>query len=201
MQRQRAIELARDAMVNRRTMAERETGYIFHHGLRVSKLSLSLADAVDEQVDVSREVLEIGALLHDVGKGRPSHHEAGASLVPAILEDVCDPEEIEQVAGLVRMHNRRDRRRCSVAQRVVQDADMLDHFGAQNVWLAFHWNAAHDDPPEEWVTYYLGEQNRTYTDAARAALNFSASIDAFERRLTVEQRFLDDFRRELRGDL
>jgi uncharacterized protein len=114
---------------------------------------------------------------------------------------VCQPDQLEEVAELVRMHNRRNTPGCSVAQRIVQDADVLDHFGAMSVWMAFHWNAAHDDPPEEWLTYYEGADNQRYIESARASLNWGVSVEAFDRRLAIEQRFLEDFREELAGRL
>jgi uncharacterized protein len=201
MQLQRAMNVAREAMGDRVTQPEREPGYILHHGLRVAKISLNLADTVEEPIEVSREVLEVGGLFHDVGKGDAAHHESGARQVRHLLKDACDPEELEQVAELVRRHNRRNTPGCSVAQRIVQDADVLDHFGAMSVWMAFHWNAAHDDPPQEWLTYYEGADNQRYIESARASLNFGVSVEAFDRRLAIEQRFLEEFRQELDGRL
>ena len=198
---ERAIDIAGDAMGSRKTQAERETGFIFHHGLRVSQLSLHLADAIDEPIEVSRDVLRIGGLFHDVGKGAPAHQDVGAKRVRELLSDVCAPEELAQVSRLVAMHNRRNTVGCSVAERIVQDADVLDHFGTMSVWMAFHWNAAHEDPPQEWIAYYQGEKNQQYLASARASLNFAASVEAMDRRLAIESRFLDEFRRELGGRL
>jgi uncharacterized protein len=138
-------------------------------------------------------------LFHDVGKGAPAHQEVGARLVAELLVEVCDAAELEQVARLVGMHNRRGQPGCTTAERIVQDADVLDHFGAMSVWMAFHWNAAHEDPPEEWIAYYQSEDNQKYIASARASLNFPASIEAMDRRLAVESRFLDEFREELDG--
>lgn len=201
MQVQRAIDIARDAMGSRKTQPERETGYIFHHGLRVSQLALRLADLVDEPIEVSRDVLRVGGLFHDVGKGAPAHQDVGAERVGELLSGACPPGELAQVSRLVRMHNRRNSPDSSVAERIVQDADVLDHFGAMSVWMAFHWNAAHEDPPQEWITYYEGEKNQQYLASARASLNFPASIEAMDRRLAIESRFLGEFRQELQGRL
>ena len=43
-----------------------EPGYRLHHGARAQKLVLEIADA--ERLTVDRDVLAMGALLHDIGK-------------------------------------------------------------------------------------------------------------------------------------
>jgi hypothetical protein len=112
------------------------------------------------------------------------------------------PEDIETISQLVLHHNNRGPGNgCTVAQRVIQDADVLDHFGAQNIWLSFHYNAAHEETPSQCLEYYRSEKHRRFVEQARAGLNFEVSRGAMDRRLGIEQEFLARFAQENEGVL
>jgi len=192
--------LACRLMADRKGHVEREIGYIYHHGVRTATLSVELSVRIDERLDTSRDILYAGALFHDVAKGLEPHAGMGASIVREALEGVIPTDEVEQIAAIVRDHNSRGRG-GDVSARIVQDADLLDHFGTQNVWLCFHHSAAHDSPGEEAVEYYRSEDNQRYIRWCREIMNFDASRAVLEDRLAVERRFFDRFERELRGDL
>ena len=202
MDRQKVIEIARSAMARRRTAETREAGYIFHHGLRTAHIAMGLADRVDGALDMHRDILFAGAVFHDIGKGTEPHNETGADMAAERLSGHCDDSEIAAIAGIIRQHNQRRRAaECTPAARVVQDADILDHCGAQEIWLAFHWNAAHDQTPRESLAYANGTRKQRWNTGARAALNFEASRRALDERLAFQRAFWKKFAEEMDGAL
>ncbi len=200
--RETLIEIAHEAMAGRKDVSWRERGYTFHHGLRVGRIAVTLAGTLDEPVDVAGTILFAGGLFHDVAKSDPKHQESGARVVRELLAGAAGPEDIEAISQLVLHHNDRGHDSgCTVAQRVVQDADVLDHFGAQNIWLSFHYNAAHEEGPSQCLEYFRSDKHRRFVKQARAGLNFDASRCAMDRRLGIEREFLVRFAQENEGAL
>jgi len=193
-------ELARQLMIDRKGHLEREPGYIYYHGVRTAIICMKLLDRIGQTSAIDRDILYAGALLHDVAKGIEPHAETGAAIVMQSLEGKMPPKAIETVSELVRMHNKRGKS-SQVDQMLIQDADLLDHFGSQNIWLGFLYSAAHDEPGEEFLEYYRGEKNRMYIEWCRKILNFDVSREALEGKISFEQMFLDRFERELNGEL
>ncbi|HOX40431.1 MAG TPA: HD domain-containing protein [Candidatus Brocadiia bacterium] len=212
------IPIAREAMAGRKAHPVRERGFILHHGMRVGRLAVNLLDVIhgldgcgmkpagelragatgNPSGYSDRDILFIGGLFHDVGKGFGSHADMGAQLVRCLLKDVCAPDEIEQVAFLVRNHNRRDGS-LPLPARTLQDADVLDHVGAQMVWIAFQYSANTESAPEDCVRYYFSEEHVKYLKELRDSLNFDQSREAFDLRRVEEIRFFERFRAELDG--
>ena len=201
MDKEQAIEIARAAMAGLKTHAGRETGYIFHHGLRVGQLALSLLDASGLGEDVDRHILFAGGLFHDIGKGSERHAEAGANRATALLGHVCSREELQQIALLVAQHNQRGDEALPLDARLVQDADILDHVGAQMVWLLFQFSAHHDRSPQQTLDYYFSDEHQEYLARLREALNLEAARHAFDRRRALEGRLLRQLEIEIAGGL
>ncbi|MFA6132860.1 MAG: HD domain-containing protein [Phycisphaerae bacterium] len=202
MNRQRILDIARSAMADRKTMPTREKGYIFHHGLRTAKIALTLVETVGVPIEVSPDILFAAAVFHDIGKGQEPHNERGADRAEQLLKTECDCHEIAEIAAIIRLHNqRRKAQECSNAVRIHQDADILDHFGAQSIWLAFHWNAATEESPEQSLEFCASEKNKKWVTGARASLNFAISGEIFDRRQAFETNFYHRFRNEIDGCL
>jgi len=200
MNKQRVIEIARSAMCERKPMATREKGYVFHHGLRTAKIAINLLDVIDHSPEVYPDILFAAAVFHDIGKGITPHNETGADMAGDILKEECLPDEIAAITQIIREHNQRHRAtECTTASRIHQDADILDHFGAQSVWLAFHWNTVHEETPDQSVEFYNGEENQKWITWARASLNFDNSREIFDKRLAFERSFFDRFNSEING--
>jgi HD superfamily phosphodiesterase len=200
MNRAAVQAVAHELLAGRKPNAQRESGYLLHHGRRVAALAESLAKAIGEPLDVAGDVLYAGALLHDAGKGMARHAERGAMLVRDALAgaEAGNAAEIDAAAELVRLHCRRGEP-CGVAAKVVQDADALDHFGAQNVWLTISYSASMDRSPTEALAYHRSDAEKTHRDRRRASLNFESSREAFEQRVGIEDRFFSRFAAETDG--
>ncbi len=200
--RARIDQIARAQLAERRTHRGRETGYVYHHGLRVAGLCDALREAIDQPVEVHPDVLWAGGLLHDLGKGAEPHHEIGARRARELLAGVCDASDVEAVAELIAHHNARGRPgEHTVARRIVQDADLLDHFGAQYVWLNFGYGARHDRTGRESSDFYRHELDDGYFTACRSSLNFDASREQFDRRAEFVAAFFERFDLEQRGGM
>lgn len=193
-------DIARKEMKPRKSLATRERGYLWHHGIRVAHIAMELCDLVDPEERVNRETVYAGALFHDVGKGTKPHNEAGAKIAMTLLQGACAPWEVEETCRLIRLHNRRSEA-TDMAAWVVQDADAIDHVGAQQVWLSFLWNAQNNQSQEESLEYYFGEENRGWQAGIRERLNFDAAKAAFDHRLGIADRFFEEMRRENEGHL
>ncbi|PDW03105.1 CHAD domain-containing protein [Candidatus Viridilinea mediisalina] len=84
------------------------------HARHVADLSLALFDAVVERYRLpikQRRLLEIGALLHNVGltTDPPAHHIVGRDLVLRHQFDDLSPREQQMVASMVAFHRKRVR--------------------------------------------------------------------------------------------
>ncbi|HEY3266269.1 MAG TPA: HD domain-containing protein [Armatimonadota bacterium] len=200
MDRHNIVEIARSAMGGRKGLLTRETGYLFYHGHRVAEIAMRLAAAV-EDLDVEADVLYAAALFHDVCKGFPSHAETGAELARILLNEAFEPDSLNDVARLIGLHNKRREGHESAGVRVLQDADVLDHVGAQSAWLCFLYNAYTEGGPVAAADYYQSEENARFLSGMRDSLNFERSREAFDRRIAVESAFFQRFRDELNGEL
>jgi len=202
MNRARCIQIARAAMARRKAHAAREKGYTFHHGLRTAGIALRLRGQVSQTMEVSEKLLFLGGLFHDVGKGREPHNHSGADAVVGLLGEELTGEEIEAVGRIIREHNqRKNSRRCWVASKIVQDADLLDHFGAHGVWLCLHYSANRDRTDAQTLKYYNSTDHQAYQAKSRKNLNFEISRLSFDRRISLERQYMDRLAVEADGGL
>jgi HD superfamily phosphodiesterase len=200
MRRGEADALAARLLAGRRTHPERETGYAYHHGRRVGALAEALHGAAGGEGG-ERELVWLAGLFHDVGKGGADHAAAGAERVlRELVALVPDEDDRQRVAQWVGLHNRRGED-APLGARAVQDADALDHAGAQQVWLNVHYSAAHDRPPREAVAYHWSAANQAYMRRLRDALSLAPARRDFDRRLALQDEFFGRFAAELDGTL
>lgn len=108
------------------------------HVERVTKLALKIGKI--ERADL--DVLEVAAILHDIGrreemksKGRFCHAEKGAELAKVILEKLkIDKQDIDNVCHCIISHrNRNNHEPKTIEAKVLFDADKLDSIGAVGV--------------------------------------------------------------------
>ena len=199
--RQALLAIAHRAMGSRKGLLTREMGYLLHHGQRTAPIALHLCEHLDERKEIDSDILYAAGLFHDIGKGIDPHAETGAELARMLLADVCTPEELEQIASLIQQHNKRGQAQVPLAAGMLQDADILDHFGAQAVWLCCIYNGYTEKGPQGALEYYESEENVRYQQRSRAGLNYDYSRKIFDRRLAAEQSFFTRFREEENGQV
>lgn len=192
--RERAAALdgiARAAMADSLTLPLREKGYIYYHGRRVAGLALWLLDRAQAK-NVNRFLLYAAGLFHDVGKGREQHAKAGAAMIPVLLEELCTGPELAEIARLVAAHNSRGKpNRSRKDEQILQDADTLDHFGAQNVWLGVYFSSrlGAENPQGALLQYLSGPEQAEYIRRGREGLNCEAARKEFKKRLDYQRAF------------
>jgi uncharacterized protein len=127
-----------EGVVRERMAVLGETVHSFEHVGRVLRTATFLA----EQEKADLELVQVGALLHDIGwvVGQP-HHENGAELANEILKEIGYPEERrERVVKIVLHHDLDFRDKLeTLEERIVWDADKIDILGILGIVRTFHW--------------------------------------------------------------
>ncbi len=178
-----------------------EPGYRLHHGARTATLCMEIADT--EGLTVDREALALGALMHDIGKSScslgESHGVKGAQMVKELFADLMTPDELAKVAEIVEHHYERPNSKWFASKAkplwsteilIMQDADILDHFGIPGIWLSMHWAVQKKFSPaiarQEW---FDAPRMVTWRNEARRSLNFESSRLNLELRLAEMNAF------------
>lgn len=188
-----------------------ELGYRWYHGVRTAKLAGYLAEQT--QLEVEQDVLEIGALLHDVGKagyrGPEPHGTRGARMIRDEAAHLFSTGKLKRVTDIVANHYERPNSKYwqgkeppSFAPEVllVQDADVIDHIGANGVWLAFHYGAQELRSQEAAMERFY-KVDPTWHQEMIQSLNFPASIQEMKHRLAFSHQFYSQWRCEELGKL
>jgi len=114
----------------------------FSHSLRVISLALQIAEVEGG----NRDIIFLGALLHDIGRGAPDsdrpHAEVGAELAEEMLVEMGYPADVvEAVVAVVAGHSTNSKRpRDTIEAQIVHDADKIDAMGA--IGLARNFSTA-----------------------------------------------------------
>ena len=191
MKLQRIEQIAQDQMVGLRSDT-REPGWILYHGQRTGKIAVFLARKLNSEVDCN--VLYTAGLFHDIGKGKDSHNEVGAHLTISLLKGIVTSSELDKICDAIHFHNQRNKSDSfSDYVKLVQDADLIDHVGMIDVWMAFYWSGHHGESINDHIAYYKGEECRRWRSYMRTHLNYEASVQIFDERIQLEDGFLSRF--------
>jgi len=190
-------------------------GHGFDHAERVRKLALFISEK--ESGDPS--VLEIAALLHDIGyvplaalkrelmvgdtgeehtiffkdylTGTADHAELSASVARNLLKEMKLPDEkIEHVCSVIREHDKPSK--GSLEARILNDADALDRWGATWIARAFQRISAFDRrlSIETVIDRYL-KSSREHPRHTKTAQ------EMMEKRIAYQKGFIRQFMDEL----
>lgn len=193
--------LAKQYMGRRKSHLEREIGHVYFHGKRVSHSVVLLREKLFPEDSSHDEILRCAGLFHDLGKGIEPHDRTGAALVRELLREELTASELEEVCGLILAHNDRqpDSDQYSPWVKLLQDADLLDHFGSQGLWLSFIYYAyAGQKGMEELVQFYETEWEKP-VPRYRALLNFDFSREILDEKLDYERAVIRRLRLEGEG--
>jgi len=160
----------------------------FLHVLRVYNLCKKIAKS---EKNVDFEVLELAALLHDIGRkkedldktGRIDHAIESAKMAEKILEKFSFPKEkIEKIKGAIISHRfKTNSRPISIEGKILSDADKLDVIGAIGIvrsccWLGENMAKIWSDVPLEVYIKENLTKERRIKDKSKHALNFEYEI-------------------------
>jgi uncharacterized protein len=193
--------LAYEFMKDRKSHLDREKGYVYYHGKRVSKLSTNLRKELFPCDNSYDEYLTVASVFHDIGKGFEPHEKYGALLVHDILKEYCNENEIERIAELIKYHQgpRKDESLSSYI-KIIQDADILDRFGTMQIWLNFQDSASKDLPLVHTLDFYKNEFE-LYVKNMRNLLNFELSLEIFAEKVQYLNSFIDRLNIEAEGSI
>lgn len=201
----------------RRAMEAQDKAHDWHHIERVRTMALRIA----EKEGGDKELIELGALMHDVGD-RKAHEseEAGHAATFALLAECEVPQALaDKVADIA---HRVSFKGAGVADdmptlegQIVQDADRLDAIGAIAIARTFTWGGAKGraiyDPDESIALAQTAEQ---YYDSRGASsihhfhekllhlkdrIHTKSAREIAEYRHAFMERFLDEFMKEWEG--
>jgi len=165
------------------------TAHSYEHVNRVVRIATFLAKKMKADV----ELVQIGALLHDIGwaVGNP-HNETGAKLANKILKEMNYPrEKSEKIVGIILHHplDFKDKLE-TLEEKIVWDADKIDLLGVIGVVRAFHWLG--NKPFEAVVKTCFEEQTPIYN-----LLNTQTAKKIAKRRHREMIAFLSALKNEL----
>ncbi|MBI2030476.1 HD domain-containing protein [Candidatus Kaiserbacteria bacterium] len=201
----------------RRAMEAQDKAHDWHHIERVRTMALRIA----EKEGGDKELIELGALMHDVGD-RKAHEseEAGHAATFALLAECEVPQDLaDKVADIA---HRVSFKGVGVADdmptlegQIVQDADRLDAIGAIAIARTFTWGGAKGramyDPDEPIVLAQNSEQYYNSHGASsihhfhekllhlKDRIHTKTAREIAEHRHAFMERFLDEFMKEWEG--
>ena len=136
--------------------------YWEQHIKLVVKEALKLAD----EYGADKEIVELGALLHDIASvsevgTREEHHVNGKIIADKLLSEFGYPDDRkERVLGCV-LHHRSSRYAENLEEMCVADADIISHY--DNIPMcfdvAYKYNKINTESLEEWVKYFEYDYN------------------------------------------
>jgi len=195
-----AIKPLAEQQKRRKAHIDREKGSIYYHGQRVANTVLQLRRMILPDDESHDEILTAAAWFHDIGKDIEPHAHTGALLTRDILQEHCTAEELDEICELIALHcDRKPDRTYSPWVKLLQDADLLDHFGSAGVWIMFMIAASKGESPEQ-TQVRLDDFLPRY-DRNRALINYPQSIEFFDEKVTFEREFFERFRLEAEGNL
>lgn len=188
-----------------------EPGYRWYHGVRTAKLAGSLATKMELNIDA--DILAIGGLLHDVGKagyrGAEPHGPRGARLITEEIAHLFAEDELQRVTSIVANHYQRPNSKYWRGKKapdfpdevlLIQDADVLDHLGANAIWLAFHYGIAELRSQQVAISRFR-EIDPPWHAESLASLNYDVSRRELKHRLQFLNEFYTQWEAETGGEL
>lgn len=160
-----------------------EAGHDWFHIERVWKLSKKIAEA--EECNI--EVVELGALLHDIAD--PKFHNGDENIGPdtakTFLESQSvDEATIQQVIFIIRNISFKNRNEAPkekpIELQVVQDADRLDAIGAIGIARVFNFGGFKNNP-----IYIPGEEPKLNLSKEEYKKSNGTSINHFYEKLLL----------------
>lgn len=196
---ERINKIAFKTMGKRKSHLQREKGFIYFHCERVAKISLNLRRSIFSDKELKDEIIYVGALFHDVTKGIEPHNKTGAHMIRALLQEECTEQEINAISEIIELHNIRHKEEHAYHIKIVQDADILDHFGSLEIWLKFMYSAHTEESVFDAIQLWESEEHKKYLESSRNALNYDFSKELFDKKVEFETEFKKRFRLECHG--
>lgn len=191
MDLQKIKKIAKDLMAERKAHLEREKGGVYYHGERVANLVLKLRNNILPNNTTHDDILTVAAWFHDCAKGIEPHAEYGDVIAKHALQDYLSDSELNKVCNLIKFHCLRnpDDNNCTEYTKLLQDADLIDHFGIYEVWMNIQYWAHTDGTFHDMIDWYK-TNFRNHISKNRKLLNYNISKEIFDERVAFESEFI-----------
>lgn len=134
-------------------------------------------------------------------KGIEPHNITGAQLIKSLLKDECSAKELDEISEIIKLHNSRNREELPYYIKIVQDADILDHFGSLEIWLKFMYSAHKEESVFDAIRLWNSSEHLEYIKATKQALNFELTKEIYDKRIEFQRSFLTRFETECNGNI
>ncbi|NLO47332.1 MAG: HD domain-containing protein [Clostridiales bacterium] len=116
-----------------------EIGDAYDHGQRVGRLVISLRKYILPDDDSYDRLLTVASWFHDIAGDHDNHARQSAEMTGERLKEYCSGADIRKICALISGHEDRvcDKKQLSDYVKLLQDADLLDHYGGYELWDAF----------------------------------------------------------------
>lgn len=173
-----------------RDYMEERTTHDYEHTLRVFQTASILA--IQENADL--ELVQISALLHDIGRNIDEpHNETGAEKAREILEELQYPKErIKQIEKIVLYHSFSSKDKlATLEEKIIWDADKLDGLGAIGISRAFYMRGEKSYPFNDF-SWFKEDTTLRYT-----SLNTESAKKVAKQRYDYMKNYFAILRKEL----
>ena len=196
--RQRAYEL----MGKRKAHLEREVGGIYYHGQRTAKIAITLRKHILPDDKSKDDLIRAAAYFHDCAKGIETHSTYGTAVARKALEDLTTEDELDFICHLIGKHQfrRNNDENTSDYVKILQDADLLDHFGVYEIWMNIQYSAHTNGSMEDTMKFYE-EHHNAFVEKNRKFINYDISKRIYDEKIEFEKRYIERFKIEGSGGI
>ena len=191
-------ELAVAEMKYKSSRSHKEKGNKYYHGQRVGSLVKQLSSEIG--YNSNTDVIVIAAWFHDICNGEDNHEIAGATRTVELLKGFCDANELESIYNLISKHDSRGSENLSVEVKILQDADLLDHFGCFEIWSAFQYAQKEQLSMNEIARLMKDSYYRDF-ESERALLHFEISKQIYDEKRRYILGFVTRLEEESQGNI
>jgi uncharacterized protein len=199
MNRDEIVRKARDEV--RRRLADQGAGHGFDHVERV----LASARAISAEAGGDRFVIELAALLHDVGdakfhNGAERSGEMSREILSELGVDEATTSHVAHIVDILSFRKRGDAEPLTLEGQIVQDADRLDAIGAIGIVRTIEYGATVGQP------FYVADDATAKSGVGhfyeklfklRDLMNTAAGKRMAEQREAFMRTFLEQFYAEM----
>jgi uncharacterized protein len=193
-----ALQNAKDILLQCQSHPRREPGWAYRHGMRTANLALWLRERLFPEITQMDDILYAAALFHDCAKDDETDHaEAGSIRAQQYLRGIVDEHDMPVVSHAIFMHNKRGQESTDL-EKLLQDADIIDHFGTIEVWLNISYSVLGGEGPERSLMFYETEWEKMVAEL-RTLFNFELSTKVYNDRIAYNDEFIRRLKVESMG--
>ncbi len=188
-------------MGKRKSHYEREVGAAYFHGKRTGRGAIALRKQLFPGEGDMDDVLRCAGMFHDVCKGLEPHAENAAILCREVLKEELTGKELDMVCRLIEVHDKRHpgTDENSRWEQLLQDADILDHYGSQGIWMSVTYYVYHGQREMEALGEFYFDEWEDQWKKDRRKLNFDLSKQIFDEKRIFEENVIRRMLKEAEG--